>query len=87
MLQVPSLWSPRPLTAVEPESSQTNLQGRVQWHTVSSVTCHVTWRVVEMQGATGLFKTKKTICSDWAQEPAIRVVSVRFREWNCSCSN
>src|SRR6266487_6787692 len=30
-------------------SEKTNLQGRVQWHTVSSVTCHVTWRVMEMQ--------------------------------------
>ena len=62
----------RSLTAVEPDFEKINSQGIVQWHTVSSVTCHVTWRVIEMQRATGFFKTKKTICSDCEQKPAIR---------------
>jgi len=30
-------------------------QGGVQWHTVSSVTCHVTWRVMEVPWAIGFF--------------------------------
>ncbi len=50
-----------------------NLEGRVQRHTVSSVTCHVTWRVMEMQWAVGFFNKKKTFCSDCEQKPAIRV--------------
>jgi hypothetical protein len=52
-------------------SEKTNLQGRVQWHRVSSVTRHVTWRVIEMQWAIGFFNKKKTFCSDCEQKPAI----------------
>jgi len=29
--------------------------GGVQWHTVSSVTCHMTWRVMEVPWAIGFF--------------------------------
>jgi len=43
------------ITAVEPEFRDDQLQGSVQWHTVSSVTCHVTWRVMERQWAIGFF--------------------------------
>jgi len=43
------------MTAVEPEFRDDQLQGSVQWHTVSSVTCHVTWRVMERQWAIGFF--------------------------------
>jgi hypothetical protein len=47
--------SPRPLTLLSRNSEKTNLQGRVQWHTVSSVTRFVTWRVMEMLRAVGFF--------------------------------
>ncbi len=87
MLQVPSLWSPRPLTAVEPEFREDQLTG--QSPVAHGVKCHVSCDMARYGNAAGhrFFKTKKTICSDCEQKPAIRVVSVRFREWNCSCSN
>jgi len=47
----------------------------------------MTWRVMEMQRAIGLFKGKKTICPDCEQKLALALVGVRLREWNCSCSN
>ena len=75
--------SPRSMTAAEPEFGENQLAGRVQWHRVSSVTCHMTWRVVEMewainvfnkmQGAIGFFNEKETFYSDCVQKPAIRV--------------
>ena len=65
--------SPRALAAAEPEFPKTISQGRIQWLTVSSVTCHVTWRVMEVQWAIGLFNKKKTFCSDCGLKPAIRV--------------
>jgi len=52
---------------------KTNLQGRVQGHAVSSVTCHVSCRVMEMQWAIGFFNKKETFCSDCEQKPTIRV--------------
>ena len=52
----------------EPDFGKTNLQRRARWHTVSSVRCQMTWRVMEMQRAIGFLKKKKTICSDCEQE-------------------
>ncbi len=65
---------PRPLTTVDPEFREDQLAGQSPVaRAVSSVTCHVTWRAMEMQRAIDCFNKKKTICSDCAQKPAIRV--------------
>jgi len=68
-------------------SEKTNLQGRVQWHTVSSVMCHVTWRVIEMERAIGVLLERRKQFADPEQKSAICVRLLRCREWNCSCSN
>jgi hypothetical protein len=52
-------------------SGKTDLQ-QVLWHEVSTATCQVTWRVMEMQWPVGFFNEKKPFCSDCGQKPAIR---------------
>jgi hypothetical protein len=63
---------------------------------VSSVTCHMTWRVVEMewainllnkmQWAIGFFDEKESFVRIASRSLLFALVSVRFREWNGSCS-
>jgi hypothetical protein len=67
-------------------SAKINLHGRVRWHVVSSVTCHVTWHVMEYSGHQ-CFPKAETIYSIASGNLRLHWVSVRLREWNCSCSN
>jgi len=46
--------SPQPLTAAEPKFREDRCRAESSG-TVSSVTCHVTWRVIEMQWTVGFF--------------------------------
>src|ERR1700747_1105347 len=68
-------------------SEKINLHGRVWRHVVSSVTCHVTWRVMECSGPPMFSKRRKRFVPVPTKNLRFMLVSVRHREWNCSCSN
>jgi hypothetical protein len=72
------------LTVAGPEFRQIQLA----WAEPSGTRCQVslTWRVMERQWPIGFFNKKDHFVLI-ASEPAIRVAIVRYREWNCSCSN
>ena len=61
MLQVPSLWSPRPLTAVEPEFLADQLAG--QSPVAHGVKCHVSCDMARYGNAVGhrLFQQEENI--------------------------
>jgi hypothetical protein len=77
-----------PLAAVEPGFREDQLAGRgIQWHAVSSVTCQLTLRVTGCNRRSVVSTKESDFTPIASRSLQFGVVSVRPREWNCSCSN
>ena len=80
--------SPRPLTAVEPEFRDDQLAG--QSPVAHGVKCHVSYDMARYGNGVGhrFFQQEENILFRLrAESLRFGLVSVRLREWNCSCSN